>query len=600
MADYWVSFCDKVEAAGYTMKDLEFCSDDLFLTIAEELGTFSPLQISSLLSYWHRMKRAGNLTTTSSPPPPRVRNPESSAVSSTSARPAPAYPAASIRQAADKFLRRVCSGQASPRLAVADVIGVEAPASAWHAFNACVARQEHAAAHERSREAVSLLWKLCSPATLTKIERACAASSPLHITSADDPDALCESGVVVYDGALAATLGSNAVTPAILEARVATGGWALVAFDVAVGRTRAVAAEEVANLSSFSSAQCNEMLLEAGFDSLTIPTTGAVVLCDPTQLLPRNVVYFHLAPAAAAQGPVPSLHNSRRLDYSQTDDDPASRRRLPSAAPPSPQEGSSSGNTRQLAIVPTPTPTASAVTSPDASLITRCEVHPHKEVEFWSPAEKRLLCSHCLYYDNYSRENCVPIEVGARQEVPRLERWVANAESFGKEVQRVVQLFADAQADMARHEDKAARAIADQVAAVRARLDALGADMLHDVREQCRARAQEVAAAATDVAETVGRVAGLLAEVEAPMKAYRHGGSAAGLPTCVQILRGVQRAFADWPTVDIAPYAVAQPPAAFLADAEAAVARVPKVAAGPGKVELPEAIDVNYLHADCE
>lgn len=227
-------------------------------------------------------------------------------------------------------------------------------------------------------------------------------------------------------------------------------------------------------------------------------------------------------------------------------------------------------------------------------------MHPTKSVEFWSPTEKRLLCSHCLYYDGYSQENCIPIEQAAREEVPRLERWVQNATTFTQEIQGVFDLVDAALSDVAQSHDRVRGDIAQSFTRLRSRLDALEGSL----QQQCHQRAQQSRAALQDtsarVTATLQFVQDVVRDADHPIAAYHSG--AADIATCVSLLRTTQRAFGAWEPVSIPSYENVSivDGGAVLQPVEEALKAVQAVMSEPGKIQLPEAVDVNYLKSDCD
>ncbi|GET90815.1 hypothetical protein, conserved [Leishmania tarentolae] len=637
MSTLWTRFTEKLKSSGYTLSDLVYCSEDTFLTLVENMNAFTPLQIASLAKEWRSTlpttltptatagrsavstssRHPGYTRLTSSPVPSSALNwaplrttsgAETSPSHSTltaalreSSFAPPRRAPAKVKDEAEYLLTKL-SAQNGVEYQVSlteGIVAVEASPAAWGPLLDRVSRM-HATSHHDSSAAAAppaiefkLLWKLCSPATLRKMEKACVSGAPFGLSNQDDADALCSSAVVLYDKDA-----TRLAVPAQELEQLFREGWGLVAFDVAVGKARTVTTEEAqslnANLYQFSMEQCLEMLEEAGFDAFHIPSRNAVALCHMHQLMPRFVVFVStLEPVVVTRrlgDPVPTVGNGR-----------------PSRAPPAPAASPSPS-----ASAPAALPAAGrALNGGNDALVLagqssrnsedlQCAVHSKKTVEFWSPTEKRLLCSHCLYYDGYSQENCVPIEQAAREEAPRLERWVQNAITFSQEIKSVFDLFEAAQTDVSQTHKQVHSDIAHSFTRLRARLDALEANL----QQQCQQKVQQNSQALQDtlsrITATVQFVGEVVRAADEPVAAYR--GGAADTGTCVALLRSAQRAFGAWEPVTISAYEDVRivNGAALLLPVEEALKAVQSISTEAGKVQLPEAIDVNYLKSDCD
>ncbi|KAG5472429.1 hypothetical protein LSCM1_03828 [Leishmania martiniquensis] len=635
MSSLWARFTERLKDSGYSLTDLVYCTEDTFLTLAENMNAFTPLQIASLVKEWQRsvsttatLSAAASGSTlsmsrphvdgtrlTSSPVPLSTRK-RAPLPASDSAEPArghstlstalrenafapPRRSPAKVKEEAEYLLTKL-GAQSGVEYQVSlteGIVAVEASPEAWGPLLERVARM-HTTSRRDSITAppameLQLLWKLCSPATLRKMQKACVSGAPFGLSNQDDTDGLCSSAVVLYDRE-ATRLG----VPAQEMEQLFREGWGLVAFDVAVGKARTVTKEEAqdlnANLYRFSMEQCLEMLEDAGFDAFQIPSRNAVAVCHMHQVVPRFVVFVSvLEPIVVTRrlgGAGPAMGNGR-----------------PSRAPPAP-----AGLPPSSAALATAVPAArhtSEGSNGTLALATRrsrngedlqCAVHANKTVEFWSPTEKRLLCSHCLYYDGYSQETCVPMEQATRGEAPRLERWVQNAITFSQEIKSVFDLFEAAQTDVSQTHEHARSDIAQSFTRLRTRLDALEASLL----QQCQQRAEHSQQALQDslsrIAATVQFVSEVVQDADEPVVAYRSG--VMDTANCVALLRTTQRAFGAWEPVNISAYENVSigDSAALLQPVEEALKAVRHVTTEAGKVQLPEAIDVNYLKTDCD
>ncbi|KAK7201095.1 hypothetical protein NESM_000169800 [Novymonas esmeraldas] len=636
MATLWARFTEKLKDSGYTLNDLVYCSEDLFLTIVEDMNAFTPLQIASLAKEWQRSLATAATPTAAvaaahsgrgAPTPSRhyadAARPATAPRAAPSPAPSPApvraqqqhstlgtvlrenafvpprRSAAKVKEEAEYLLTKLGaqSGEEYEVSPTEGIVAVEAAPEAWRPLVERVARmQQGGRPHTGRRDGgavaapaveLELLWKLCSPATLRKMEKACVAGAPFALSNQDDADGLCSSAVVLYHKEA-----TRLAAPSQELGGLFRDGWALVAFDVAVGRARTVTKDEArdlnANLYRFSMEQCLEMLEEADFDAFHVPSRNAVAVCHMHQLMPRFVIFVGApAPLAAAAAAV----EVRRLG----DAAPvvAGNGGRPSRAPPAPAPAGDGGGHGALVAV------GGVSTRRDEEV--RCAAHPKRTVEFWSPTEKRLLCSHCLYYDGYSQDNCIPLEQAAREEAPRLERWVQNAVTFAQEIKGVFDLFEAARTDVSQAHERVRGDVAQAFTRLRARIDTLEASLL----QQCQHKAQHSQSGLQDtlsrVTATVAFVKDVVQDADEPVAAYRGGVADTG--TCVALLRSAQRAFGTWEPVAIAGYenvhvadgaALLQP----VEDALKAVAHA--VASEAGSVQLPEAIDVNYLKSDCD
>ncbi|KAG5498706.1 hypothetical protein JKF63_02994 [Porcisia hertigi] len=637
MSTLWARFTEKLKESGYTLGDLTHCSEDIFLTLVENMNTFTPLQVASLAKEWR-----GSLSTvakpavtaTSSALSTRRRHEEdkrlvTSHVPSSSfkhvtlppagtadisptyftlktALPEDAYvpprrSPAKVKEEAEYLLTKLGaqSGEEYQVSLTEGIVAVEASPEAWSPLLDRVARMRNTSQRKSAPAAstlateLQLLWKLCSPATLRRMEKACVSGAPFGLSNQDDTDSLCSSAVVFYDKEA-----TQLAAPAEELGRLFREGWGLVAFDVAVGKARTVIKEEAqdlnANLYRFSMEQCLEMLEDAGFHAFFIPSRNAVAVCHMHQFMPRFVVFVNtLEPVMV----------TRRLGAAS----PAIGNGRPSRAPP-PPAASTPQAAAAAAVLPAATRTsnggngalAHATRQTGSHEDMQCAVHSKKTVEFWSPKEKRLLCSHCLYYDGYSQENCVPIEQAAREEAPRLEGWVHNAIAFSQEIKNVLDLFETAQTDVSEMHERVRCDIAQSFTRVRTRLDALEASLQQQAQQKTQQNRQVLQDTLSRIIATVQFVRDVVQDADEPVAAYRGGLS--DTATCVALLRTTQRAFGGWEPVAIPAYegvSLANG-SALLQPLEDALKSVQSITSEAGKVQLPEAIDVNYLKSDCD
>ncbi|CAD2218070.1 hypothetical protein AGDE_00851 [Angomonas deanei] len=553
----WGTFCEQIKQSGYTVDDLYYCNEELFKSIVDEIGAYTPAQARSLQQEWRERIRKQTASNVSGNPPTSSADgsryattnlshhfreiPLDSTPSSPAAK--PAFTLEEVYQRAQHLLRDTSKNTAVPA-GMDEMILIEHSSESLANFER--KSQELFGPPQRH-----LLFKLCRAAALSRIERAARTGSSALLRGTDDTDALSTSAIVLYQD-IAHTLGADL-------ADIVSSGGALVACEVLVGRSRAVTDREAQNLNNFSMSQCSEMLTEAGYDSLSIQTHSAVAVYSEVQVLPRYVIRFDIVPSRSRQSPP--------------------------RQPPS-------------AVVVEPRGQAAKPHSSIFEASTTCLVHPGKEVEFWSPGEKRLLCSLCLYYDGYSQENCVPIVEATRAEAPRLERWVGNSLTFMKEINGVFDLF-DAAADDIRTADETLESEVKQTfSKMRSRLDAMEKEMLREARSFSRQKEQDVMASREDVSSVVEEIQSLLNEIEEPLRIYRAG--TVDMQVCVSILRSTQKAFGVWEPVTVAPYEKVDRNESRLRDLAQVLNSTFSLQTSAGSIELPETIDINYLKNDCD
>ncbi|ESL05786.1 hypothetical protein TRSC58_06552 [Trypanosoma rangeli SC58] len=418
---------------------------------------------------------------------------------------------------------------------------------------------------------VELMWKLCSPSTLASIREG------LSLETIDNRDRLCSCGIVLYrDDGDAAQFQED--TPAEL----AHQGWCLVGFDTAIGKSRHLKEEEIQLVQHFSMKECFHTLNSDGYDSILVTLCNAIVIFHPDQIVPRFIVTVHAS--SVHQSRCPSIATAMG-QHNMTSYRLKKEENLYDKVRPKPVEA-----VRGLNVANTP-PKPSADTYLDA---TTCQKHPGKEVEFWCSDEKRLLCSHCLFYDGYSSSNCVLVAEAARKEAPRLERWIQNARTFTKEIDSVVDIFRSAEEDIDRCEKEQKEELREQFKHVRAKLDVLEAELTAQVETRSGKHRQSLRNSYAEVQATVERVNQLLGEAESPLLKYKAGG--VDYRTAVAFLKVTRSVFEDWPTVAIPMYSVVTGWNRNILKEVASVLELPFSATeSEGQVELPEAVDVNYL-----
>ncbi|PWV15696.1 hypothetical protein C3747_28g150 [Trypanosoma cruzi] len=564
MSDLWWAFTDRLAVSGYKLEDLTD-NDGLFRLVAEEFCGFTPQQVSELRKQWHSMCREAKNG---------MMQPE--CVSQTSVRTSSqnndtsthqgifcTYPTSTVLSRANRFLYNL-SGHGVP-LASAMVTELPLPRKLTQAF-----RGRLAFMHKPTGE-VELLWKICSPMTLASIKEG------QSLENMTDWDTLCPRGIVLYrdDGAAAQFCEKAPV-------ELARQGWCLVAFDVAVGKSRYLEEEEIRLLQHFSMEECFNTLYSDGYDSISVASCNACVIFHPDQMIPRFVVSIY-APNKIRQPNNPTM--------------------TPAVEPPAMtsypmKKGGKLGKELQ----PTPTtvgikPNASNTPPKPSSVISldaiNCQKHSGKEVEFWCPEEKRLLCSHCLFYDGYSNSNCLLVAEAVRMEAPGLERWVQNAETFTKEIDSVNNLFRSAERDIDTCEKERKEELCEHFKRVRAKLNVLEEELTSQIESRSEEQRQSLRNSLAEVQATVEKVNRLIGEAAKPLLNYRAGNI--DHRNAVALLNVTQSVFDNWRAVNIPMYSVVIGWDRDIFNELEGALQPTLATESEGQVELPEAIDVNYL-----
>ncbi|RNF13193.1 uncharacterized protein Tco025E_06288 [Trypanosoma conorhini] len=563
MSDLWRVFVDRLAASGYTLEDF-VDNDSLLRLVAEEFCGFTSQQVGELQKQWHNMHRE---VTSATMQPGGVSRAAGRAFPQTEGTPAfqgsfSMYPTSTVLSRAARFLSNLSKN--GGLLSSATVTELPLPRRLTQAF-----RGRLASMHGPTGE-VALMWKLCSPSTLASIKE----GRPLEAT--DNRDSLCSCGIVLYrDDGSAAQFQED--TPVELVHQ----GWSLVAFDTAIGKSRHLGEEEIRLVQHFSMKECFNTLNSDGYDSIRVTPCNAVVIFNPDQIVPRFIVTIHAPGNRQSSCPLAAA----AVDHQDMTSFKLQRgEKLCGEGQTKPAEligGLNAANTPRK---------PSDGTASDA---TTCRKHSGKEFEFWCPEEKRLLCSHCLFYDGYSSSNCVLVAEAVRKEAPRLERWVQNAQTFTKEIDSVVNLFRSAEEDIDRCEKERKEEVREQFKHLREKLNVLEAELTAQVETRGEEQRHSLRNSYAEVQATVERVNCLLSDAEAHLLKYRTG--SIDYRTVVTFLKVTQCVFEDWPTVAIPMYSVLNGWDRNIFQELSAALKPSFATESEGQVELPEAIDVNYL-----
>ncbi|RNF01264.1 poly [ADP-ribose] polymerase [Trypanosoma rangeli] len=390
MSDLWGMFVDRLVASGYTLEDF-VDNEGLLRLVAEEFCGFTPQQVRELQKQWQSVHQGATIRMMK---PRDASHTAGRAYSQMNGKPAfqgsfSVYSTSTVLSRATRFLSNLSKN--GSLLSSAMVTELPLPRRLTQSF-----RGRLASMHNPTGE-VELMWKLCSPSTLASIREG------RSLGTIDNRDRLCSCGIVLYrDDGDAAEFQED--TPVELVHQ----GWCLVAFDTAIGKSRHLEAEEIQLVQHFSMKECFHTLNSDGYDSILITPCNAIAIFHPDQIVPRFIVTVHASNTHLSS--CPSIATAMG-HHDMTSYQLRKGENLYDKVQPKVVEA-----IRGLNVANAPHK-LSADTSLDA---TMCHKHPGKEVEFWCSEEKQLLCSHCLFYDGYSSNNCVLVAEAARKELQDL------------------------------------------------------------------------------------------------------------------------------------------------------------------------------------
>ena len=624
--DVWHEFVRKLKAAGYQLADLDGCTNDVFQSVVQELGGFSALQTAKLLSEWQRqsstslaqrktaalgtveMDHSAPMVAHSSPinfrsqfvdnsikTPLRVTLSEKSTEFVDAASRAKHFLTTSLAATVGSHLASLLE---SGSLHLTDAVVIEKiekvtlPPNLERRLRAC----QSSLLDRRSQ--TSLRWKLCREAV---VEATCING---FSSSKDggEVDHLCTSGTVFYAE-------SSAVLDAILHDPQATRslphgslsaavsavslghdgypgipspfgpGMQLVGAEVLLGKVKTMDEEDVPLLSNFSTDKCFQSLQEDGFDSIVAQRT-----LNP--FAPDAFVTFHRDQAVARY--IVTYSFSNRLNI------PASfRQHRQLSKDLGPFAGSSS-----LALLDDASSLSSGggayLNPPSTSLKSAtCPEHPMKELEFWCADEKKLLCSHCMFYQGYNKRNCALLEDAVASESKDVERWVSNADAFVKEMGGVIVAFDKAMEGVERAQVEQISQLKSFVGDAKRALDDLVVKAEAALRETTEVRTSNLQNSLAAVVGVVHDVETVLISVKESMR-RRRSGVVSPFQSSLEMLAAVQQIHQPWKAVAIPPYAV--PALSVQRDAVlSAISQAAAFSEVAGPVPLPEAIDANCL-----
>ncbi|ORC90868.1 uncharacterized protein TM35_000072920 [Trypanosoma theileri] len=594
MSDLWRVFNERLTSAGYTLKDL-IGNDSLFQIVAEEICGFAPQQVNELFKeckmYERKGGKVGNIPPIISSSsgvgennevllnvPPRTTAPSGFSVepSTTSQQGVlHTYPTTVVLSRAGTFLRHVSGNDTL--ISPLEVTEIPRSRKLMQSF------RERLAAMHKPVGSIELLWKFCSPKMLDNLKNG------YQLKNSDDKDLLCSSGIVLYrDNGTAAQFLQEPLMQLVRQ------GWSLVAFDTAVGKSRRLEEEEIRLLQHFPMEECFNSLNNDGYDSIRVIPCNAFVVFHRDQLIPRFAV--------SIQSP-----DIRQLNYSNIVNSVDSSREQNSFKKVEKDEkndiyySNSSSLPRVMkdqlqALNNSEDKTSEPFNNNNNNnnnIPFICHKHQGKEVEFWSPEEKRLLCSHCLFYEGYGKENCVLVVEALKDEAQKLEQWVQNALTFTNEIGTVTELFHSAEKDINRNEEERREEIREQFKRIHTKLNSLEGDLLAQVENKSGQQRHMLQNCFNNVQSIVHEVKRLIDDAKGPLSKYNSG--ITDYKTAVALLRVTQSAFTEWRPVPIPMYSVVSGwNRDILGEMEALLEPVSAIE-NEGQVELPEAVDVNYL-----
>lgn len=221
----------------------------------------------------------------------------------------------------------------------------------------------------------------------------------------------------------------------------------------------------------------------------------------------------------------------------------------------------------------------------------RCVTHPAKTVEFWCPPEKKLLCSHCLFHDGYNKKACLLIEDAAKIEYTGLQNWSKNAATFLRDIRSVEQLFSAAVSEV---EDDAQQQIQEARTFfhnLRKAIDVSEDRVVEEIQTKSRDEVTKLERASSAVNARVGEIDDIHSRAQRALASDRWDSS-----TAAQLLRLVEQAFGKWDVTTLPTYELTSVHTkSFPAPSQITGATNQCFVRREGSVNLPEAIDVNFL-----
>ncbi|CUG87486.1 zinc finger protein, putative [Bodo saltans] len=547
MSALWETFAQKLQRAGYTLDDIADCSDQVFISVVNELGGFTALQTAKLQTEMKRQFRGATDSRQNSRPTTPVEVFHSTQLTPV----ARGSEYDELTQRSATFLFN--GGVISP---IRGVLKVTDPSSQ-------VAHVKHVRSlHDASTNPIQR-FKWVSEDDFIRART--SGNFFFDDTSSSSVDLLCPSGIVLYSerASVKPRNTSDAHHDVLLVA------------DVVLGRTKLMNEEDVRLLQNFSMRECFASLQEDGYDSIQVMradgSSDAVVMLHTDQALVRYVVTF-TQEIGETSSPV-RLAQTGSLHQNLQPTGPASAI-FPSSRGPSVRGFDE--NISQLF---------------GGGGASSCPTHPSKTLEFWCPEEKKLICSHCLFHSGYNKKTCSLIEDAASAEIHDLQTWSRNAATFLRDIQSVEKLFDSAISEVEEDAHQQVQEVRVTFQNLRRAIDQAEEVVVEEVTSKCRDEVQKLQKSSALVAARVSEVEDLHSKSCRLLSRDRLEGNGA-----IELLTLVQRAFSRWEVIPVPGYETTTIQLKlFPSPSQISSAVASSASRREGSVALPEAIDVNYL-----
>jgi hypothetical protein len=545
MSTLWENFTQKLQRAGYTLDDIADCSDQVFLSVVNELGGFTALQTAKLQTEMKRQFRGASDSRQNSRPTTPVEAANATVSQLTQVARGAEY---------DELVQRTATflfngGVISP---IRGVLKLTDPTSQ-------IAHVKHVRSlHDSSTNPIQR-FKWISEDDFVR-----ARTSGNFFFDGAVADLLCPAGIVLYSERASTKPKNSEIHHDVL----------LVA-DVVLGRTKLMDEADVRLLQNFSMRECFASLQEDGYDSIQVMradgSSDAVVMLHPDQALVRYVVTF--------TPDIPGVSTSP-LRFAQTGNvhrdfpvDPASAIFASSRGPSVRGGAFDEGSSHHF------------------SGASACPTHPSKILEFWCPEEKKLICSHCLFHSGYNKKTCSLIEDAASAEIHDLQTWSRNAATFLRDIQSVEKLFDSAITEVEEDSHQQVQDVRVTFQNLRRAIDQAEEVVVEEVTSKCRDEVQKLQKSSALVAARVADVEDLHSKSCRLLSRDRLEGNSA-----IELLTLVQKAFSRWEVIPVPGYETTSIQLKlFPSPSQISSAVASSASRREGSVALPEAIDVNYL-----
>lgn len=548
MSALWETFAHKLQRAGYTLDDIADCSEQVFLSVVNELGGFTALQTAKLQTEMKRHLRGASDSRQNSRPTTPVDVFSNAAVQLAPLTRGTEYD--ELTQKTSSFLFN--SGVGAP---IRGVLKVADPTGQ-------IAHVKHVRSlHDATTNPIQRFKWIAEDDFLK------GRTNGNFFTDDIASDQLCPSGIVLYSERASAKPRNASETHHDV----------LLVADVVLGRTKLMDESDARLLQNFAMRECFASLQEDGFDSIQIMradgSSDAVVMLHPDQAIVRYAITFSLDAIEASASP---------LRFGQTSSNPPqtflpgpTAAIFPPSRGPSIRAGILDETAGQHYFGGNPA----------------CPAHPSKALEFWCPEEKKLICSHCLFHSGYNKKTCSLIEDAAASELHDLQTWTRNAATFLRDIQSVEKLFDSAISEVEEESHQQIQDVRATFQNLRRAIDQAEEVVVEEVSSKCRDEVQKLQKSSAHVSMRVAEVEELHSKACRLLSRDRLEGSGP-----VDLLTIVQRAFSRWDAIPVPGYETTSIQLKlFPTPSQISSAVASSAARREGSVALPEAIDVNYL-----